>query len=211
MERIVLFSNPTEEIIDDLLTLIFPDDIENKVVAYMPSDGANLKEKYINQWQGYAQKRNAKFVLIDNSQRGDAAKKEAEKVLEADILIITGGNTFTLMNHLRRSGLDKTIKQFVEKDEFVLTGFSAGAIVLTPTIATAAIKGYDKNKAGLKDLTGLEIVDFEFFAHYGPKWEKVISEYEKTTENEVKKLTDEDYLVINLENPDLTLLGNNIF
>jgi hypothetical protein len=58
---------------------------------------------------------------------------------------------------------------------------------------------YDENLVGLKDLTGLGIVDFEFFAHYGPKWEKVIFEYEKTTENEVKKLTDEDYLVINLE------------
>lgn len=199
MKRLVLFSNPTDEIINDLLELIFPDDIENKVAAYMPSDGANLKEKYINQWKEYAQKRKAKFVLIDNSQRGDAAKKEAEKVLEADILIITGGNTFTLMNHLRQSGLDKTIKEFVKKDNFVLAGFSAGAIVLTPTIATSAIKNYDKNEVGLENLTGVDLVDFEFFAHYAPKWEKAISEYEKTTENEVKKLTDEDYLVIDLE------------
>jgi hypothetical protein len=41
MKRIVLFSNPTEKIIDDLLKLIFPDEIENKVAAYMPSDGEN--------------------------------------------------------------------------------------------------------------------------------------------------------------------------
>ena len=200
MKRIVLFSNPTEKIIDDLLKLIFPDEIENKVTAYMPSDGENLKEKYINQWKDYAEKRNTKFILVNNSKRGDQAKKEAQKILEADILIITGGNTFTLMSHLRQSGLDQIIKEFVKKDNFVLTGFSAGAIVLTPTIATSAIKGYDKNEVGLEDLTGLGIVDFEFFAHYGPKWEKVISEYEKTTGNEVKKLTDEDYLVINLDN-----------
>ena len=61
MKRIVLFSNPTDEIINDLLELIFPDEIENKVSAYMPSDGANLKEKYINKWKEYAQKRKAKL------------------------------------------------------------------------------------------------------------------------------------------------------
>jgi len=35
--------------------------------------------------------------------------------------------------------------------------------------------------------------------------------FSNPTENEVKKLTDEDYLVIDLENPDLTLLRNNTF
>jgi len=200
MRRIVLFSNPTEKIIDDLLKLIFPDEIENKVTAYMPSDGENLKEKYINQWKDYSEKRNTKFILVNNSKRGDQAKKEAQKILNADILIITGGNTYTLMDHLRQSGLDNTIKEFVKKDNFVLAGFSAGGLVLTPKMDILKTGDYDENLVGLKDLTGLGIVDFEFFAHYGPKWEKVISEYEKTTENEVEKLTDEDYLVINLDN-----------
>jgi len=200
MRRIVLFSNPTEKIIDDLLKLIFPDEIENKVAAYMPSDGENLKEKYINQWKDYSEKRNTKFILVNNSKRGDQAKKEAQKILNADILIITGGNTYTLMDHLRQSGLDNTIKEFVKKDNFVLAGFSAGGLVLTPKMDILKTGDYDENLVGLKDLTGLGIVDFEFFAHYGPKWEKVISEYEKTTENEVEKLTDEDYLVINLDN-----------
>lgn len=199
MKRLVLFSNPTKGIIDDLLKLIFPDEIENKVIAYMPSDGSNLKEKYINQWKDYAEKRNTKFVLVNNSKRGREAEKEAERILKADILIITGGNTYSLMNHLRQSGLDKTIKEFVKKDNFVLAGFSAGAIILTPKMDILETGNYDENLVGLEDLAGLEIVDFEFFAHYAPKWEKVISEYEKTIENEVKKLTDEEYLVIDLE------------
>lgn len=195
MKRLVLFSKPTEEIIDELLKLIFPDEIENKVAAYMPSDGSSIKEKYLNLWRSHARKRNSKLVIINNSKRGKEAEKEARKILDADVLIITGGNTFTLMDHLRKSGLDKIIKEFVKKDNFVLAGWSAGAIILTPKMGVLKIEDYDENLVGLKDLTGLGLVNFEIFAHYGPKWEKVISEYEKTTENEVKKLTDEDYLV----------------
>lgn len=129
---------------------------------------------------------------------GGEAQKEKEKFLTANILTISGGNTFLLMRNLRRSELDKAIIEFTEKDELVLSGFSAGAIVLTPIIATSGIKGYDKNEIDLKDLTGLNILDFEVFAHYSDKWEEVVADYEETTENEVKKLTDDDYLVIDL-------------
>ncbi|MFC1727341.1 Type 1 glutamine amidotransferase-like domain-containing protein, partial [Patescibacteria group bacterium] len=182
-----------------ILPLIFPETIKDKVFAYLPSDGDNCPPKIFVQWREYAKKYGAKLNYIDNSKTGEEAEKEKEKLLESNILTITGGNTFTLLHNLRRSGLDKSIIQFTKKKEFVLSGFSAGAVVLTPTIATSAIKGVDKNKVGLKNLKGLKILKFEIFAHYSQKWEKAVEDYEKKTKNEVKKLTDEDYLVIDLK------------
>jgi dipeptidase E len=196
MKRIVLFSTLTRKNSSEILSLIFPKEIRHKVFAYMPSDGARCPPKYRLKWREYAEERGARFMFIDNSKTGPGAKKEIKKLLKANVLAISGGNTFTLLRNLRRSGLDAAIIQFVKKPEFVLSGFSAGAIVLTPSIATSGIKGVDKNEVGLKDLAGLGILDFEIFAHYSPEWEKAVEKYEKTTPNEVKKFTDEDYLTI---------------
>jgi peptidase E len=85
----------------------------------------------------------------------------------------------------------------MQKSNCVISGFSAGAVVLSPTIAISRVKGRDKNNVGINDLTGLGIIDFEVFAHYSKEWEKAVANYKKTTRNRVKKITDDDYIVIN--------------
>lgn len=198
MERILLYSSPAGKVFPEILKLTFPESMDRKVLAYLPSDGANTKQKYIDEWKQYAKEHGAKFVCVDNSKRGEEAKKEIEKLYGANILVISGGNTFTLLDHLRKSGLDEAIKKFTEKPEFVLSGFSAGAIVLTPSIASSGLKGGDINTVGIKDLSGLGIVDFEIFAHYSKQWEEVCGKFEEETDNKVEKLSDEDYIVMDL-------------
>jgi len=197
MRRIVLFSTPTPTNLDKILELVFPKEIENKVFAYMPSDGANCPQKYRDEWNGYAEKSGAGFRYIDNSKEN--VVDEVNKLLEANILIITGGNTFKLLDNLRRSGLDKAIKEFASKNEFVLAGFSAGALVLTPTIEVCNLPNYDKNEVGLKDLTGLNIVNFEVFPHYTEQEHRdLLSEYKTQAKNEVREITNEDCIVLDL-------------
>ncbi len=162
----------------------------------MPSDGANTKKKYIDQWKQFAKDHQTKFYLVDNSKT--KAEKEIKKILNSNILVITGGNTFTLLSHLRQSGLDTAIKNFIKKNNFILVGFSAGAIVLTPTIGVAGIEEFDKNEVGIEDLTGLSILDFEIFPHYSKKWTRAVKKYQKTTTNKVRKIKNEDYIVIEL-------------
>ncbi|MBI2420935.1 MAG: Type 1 glutamine amidotransferase-like domain-containing protein [Candidatus Levybacteria bacterium] len=197
MKRIILFSTPTPSNLDKILSLVFPKEIEHKVFAYMPSDGANCPQKYRDEWKGYAKKHGAKFVYVDNSKEN--ASDEVNKLIGANILIITGGNTFKLLDNLRKSGLDKAIKKFSFKSEFVLAGFSAGALVLTPTIEVCNLTNYDKNEVGLKDLTGLGVVNFEVFPHYSEqKHNALLNEYKTHAKNEVKEITNEDRIVLDL-------------
>jgi dipeptidase E len=197
MKRLVLFSTPTEGNLEKLLRLVFPSEIKRKVFAYMPSDGGNCPQQFIDEWNGYAEKHDAEFRYIDNSRL--QAQDENEKLLGSNILIITGGNTFELLDKLRRSTLDRAIKKFVTKTEFVLAGFSAGALVLTPTIEVCNLPIYDKNTVGIKDLTGLGIVDFEVFPHYDKsKHKQILEEYKKTAKHTVKEITNEGLLVIDL-------------
>ncbi|MBI2600934.1 Type 1 glutamine amidotransferase-like domain-containing protein [Candidatus Daviesbacteria bacterium] len=197
MRRIVLFSTPTENNISKVLGLVFPEEIKNKVFAYMPSDGENCPQKYRDEWKGHAEKHNAKFRYIDNSVEN--ATEEVDKLLGSNILIITGGNTFKLLNNLKKSGLDKAVQEFSKKPEFVLVGFSAGALVLTPTIEVCNLPNYDKNEVGLKDLTGLGIIDFEVFPHYlEQEHRNLLDKYKSQAKNKVKEITNEDCLVIDL-------------
>ncbi len=122
-----------------------------------------------------------------------------EKLLNSNILVITGGNTFTLLRNLRRSGLDKAIKKFSKKNNFVLAGFSAGAIVLTPTIKICNAPLYDENEVGLKNLKGLGIVNFEVFPHYSKKWKGFLEKYERGNKTKVKRIADDKTLVLDLK------------
>lgn len=197
MKRIILFSAPTEANIEKVASLLFPKDIKDKVFAFMPSDGiANCKQKYIDQWKDLAQKFNANFVVIDNLTNNP--EKEIKKLENSNILVISGGNTFKLLDNLRKSGLDKAVCAFVSKDSFVLGGYSAGALILTPSIEICNLPNYDENVIGITDLTGLGIIDFEVFPHYNQEYEEAVQDYSKKTKLQVKTITDDGFIELNI-------------
>lgn len=86
-----------------------------------------------------------------------------ETLKEADIVYVEGGNTFYLMDKLRKSGLDTTLKDILEDKLYV--GVSAGSIVVTPDISIATVEHADPNEVGLTDMKGLGLVDFEVSPH----------------------------------------------
>jgi dipeptidase E len=196
-KRLVLFSQPSPSVWKKLDTAIFPDFLKKRVIAYMPSDGneTEINASFEPIWYDFAEKNNSSLIIIDNSKRGDEAKMEVNKLQGANILMITGGNTYKLLNHLRLSGLDNAIIKFWQKDNVVLSGFSAGALVLTPSIEIAGIYG-DVNEPDLTDFGGLGIVDFEIWAHYDPNQDKKVEEYKQVTKNDLKLIGDEEVVVI---------------
>ena len=67
----------------------------------------------------------------------------------------------------------------------VLTGLSAGAIMMTPRITSAGYPAFDRddNIVNLKRLNGLNLVNFEFFPHY-----QNTEKYQKTLLSESRKI-----------------------
>lgn len=197
-ERLILFSEPTVSVLERLKTQVFPEFLKERIFAYMPSDGANKEanSKYTPAWRQFAETNGASFIEIDNSKRGEEVEVETQKLLSASILMITGGNTFKLLHNLRESGLDKVIREFWRKEGVVLVGFSAGAIVLTPSIETAKTGAGDANELGITDLAGLGIVDFEVWPHYKPEQDQEIAQFIVGRQRELKKIGNEEVLVI---------------
>ncbi len=207
MKRLILFSLPSPDMLEKIKTQLFPKNFEKKIFAYMPTDGTGpLTIKYMDYWKNYVEENKGEFVFIDITKRDEEAKLEAEKIMSSNILMMTGGNTFDLKNNLSKSEIDKTILEFVKKDDFVLAGFSAGAIMMTPNINAASQPAgtdptdlADENNAGVTDFIGLNIIDFEVYPHYDITVDtKNLDNYREQTPNEVKPISDSEYIIIDL-------------
>jgi len=96
-----------------------------------------------------------------------------ERLDAVDVVYLSGGNTFHLLNQIRKTGLGEWLD--ANKDRKVYAGASAGSIVMTPSIAVAGLEPGDENLAELTDLTGLGYVPFEIEPHCdGPRMERMI-------------------------------------
>lgn len=133
-------------------------------------------------------KENITFFQLDRKIKKDDLKN-------IDVIFVFGGNTFDYLFRIRKTGLDKAIKNSVKRGGVYL-GLSAGSYVACPTIAAAGWKHADRNIAGLKNLKGLNLVPFLVTAHFEEKWRSVIEKAARDTKYEVIALTDEQAVLV---------------
>jgi dipeptidase E len=98
-----------------------------------------------------------------------ASSLDIQIALKSDMIYLSGGNTYSLLHHLKKTGLINNLKDYAKHG--ILAGHSAGGIVLTNNINTASFPDFDKddNELGLKNLVSMDLVDFEMFPHYQSK------------------------------------------
>ena len=96
------------------------------------------------------------------------------------------------LHKLRSNNLDNAIKKFVKKDDFIVAGWSAGALILTPSIALAT----SENNTNITDLTGLNLVKFEVMPHFNEFEKDRLLLYLKNAKNEVRTIAEDAYLLI---------------
>lgn len=113
-----------------------------------------------------------------------------------DVLMVYGGNTFYILDRIRKTGADKVIKRFVSSSRLYL-GLSAGSIVVHKTIEIAGWgKEGDKNKIKLKNLTGLGFTNIAIYPHYKYSQKNSIATFKKMVKYPVVTLTDKQALLI---------------
>lgn len=113
-------------------------------------------------------------------------KKRYADLKEVGAMYIGGGNTFKLLNDIKRSGFIDVLEKFILSGRVVYGG-SAGAIILGRNIQTSS----DENKINLKDTTGLNLIeDHSIFCHYNKNYDPKIFKYVKQTATPVIALTE---------------------
>ncbi len=92
--------------------------------------------------------------------------ESVQAIKNSDCLCVSGGNTFFLLQELKRNGLLDLIKQKVQ-DGMPYIGESAGAIIACPDIAYNQIMDDKTVATELTDYSGMNLVDYYVLPHNG--------------------------------------------
>ncbi len=116
---------------------------------------------------------------------------------EFDIYYVCGGNTFYILDRMRKTGIDKVLIDAVKNGKFYL-GVSAGSIIAGPNIE---ISGWgeagDSNDVNLADLTGFGLVSYLITPHYTEKEKSDIESFKEKRKGEsVIELTDDQAIFV---------------
>lgn len=146
-------------------TLSLLEGVEDPVVVFVPSDSEDSEEDFLVFRRKFARTRIKKFRCVAIDRNLSARSQQA--LFSADAIFLGGGNTFYFLKHVRQRRLLNRFKRFVANGG-VLMGLSAGSILMTPSIMTAAVPSLDRdeNEVGLRSLSALGLVPFEFSPHY---------------------------------------------
>ena len=113
-----------------------------------------------------------------------------------NIVYVCGGNTFFILDRIKKTGLEKFIKSFV-KNGGIYVGVSAGSIIVGPDISIAGEgSDGDSNYLNLKNLQGLNLTKFATFPHYKTKLRKEVSEFKGKVNYPIEILKDGEALQI---------------
>lgn len=140
------------------------DEAEGKNVAFIPTASINEEYKgYVGSARKLWKKLKTNIIEVEiSSAPADTVDKAFEK---ADIIYFTGGNSFFLMDQLRKTGTDELIKKHINNGKLYV-GESAGAIICAAELLY--IKPMDKvpEDFSQKDYSGLDLIDFYVVPHY---------------------------------------------
>ena len=158
--------------------------------AYGDDENPNWLDRYKKQLQECGIKTIEELDLKDKTQ-----KEVSDELSEKDIIFVNGGNVFYLLYWARKSGFDKILPSFLQEDKLYV-GVSAGSYIACPTIESATWKQGGRNKIGLTDLTGLNLVPFLITAHFEEKYRFVIENATKNTSYPIIALYDTQAILV---------------
>ena len=168
---------------------LIKEEIDNKKVAFIPT--ASLHEGYT----GYVGSARKLFKKLGASVTEIDISTEAYSTIqsvfeEADVIYFTGGNSFFLMDQLRKTETDELLKKELANGKLMI-GESAGAIICAPTIQYIEQMDEKPEDYSQEDNEGLDLIDFYVLPHY------LTAPFKKITERIMAEFSDLNICAIN--------------
>lgn len=204
--RLYLSSYKFGNFSDELVKLVG----NNKRVAIIANsrDGSSDKERAVKSLEEQIKNLNLLgFLSEELDLRKYFKKKEALKkyLSQFGLVWVLGGNTFVLKRAYEQSGFGLVIKEMLAKDEIVYGGYSAGVVILAPSMKGLEIvddpdivpDGYSPEF----NWHGLGLVNYSIAVHYRsdhPESAEVEKEVEYLEKNKIpyKTLKDGEVIII---------------
>lgn len=126
---------------------------------------------------------------------------EAFRLYDYKAYYICGGNTFYILNQMRKNKIDKMLTNIIDEGKIYFS-IHAGSMIACPDISMASYGASDGDMADIndvemEDLTALGVIPFYIFPHYRSREKKYVQEYYKKTNNPIIGITDEQALYVN--------------
>jgi len=188
--RVILTSKAfSNEIINIKLKKALSDvDLVNAKVLYLPTavdEKLYTTDKYFNEMIEFG-------FCEENIIRFDYKNAKAFVGLDIDVIYVTGGNTFLLLDRIMKCGFDVELKKYIDAG-VIYIGRSAGSHFLTKNVKH--VLNFDDVGEYKGNYDGLAIWDGVLICHYNDD-RKLIFDEEKARGHNVEVLTDEEMLVI---------------
>ena len=168
---------------------LIKEEIDNNKVAFIPT--ASLHEGYT----GYVGSARKLFKKLGASVTEIDISTEAYSTIQAvfedaDVIYFTGGNSFFLMDQLRKTETDELLKKELANGKLMI-GESAGAIICAPTIQYIEQMDEKPEDYSQEDNEGLDLIDFYVLPHY------LTAPFKKITERIMAEFSDLNICAIN--------------
>ena len=168
---------------------LIKEEIDNKKVAFIPT--ASLHEGYT----GYVGSARKLFKKLGASVTEIDISTEAYSTIQAvfedaDVIYFTGGNSFFLMDQLRKTETDELLKKELANGKLMISE-SAGAIICAPTIQCIEQMDEKPEDYSQEDNEGLDLIDFYVLPHY------LTAPFKKITERIMAEFSDLNICAIN--------------
>lgn len=150
--------------------------------------------------------------LRDYFDKEDAQDPIEQQLTKASLVWVNGGNTFVLRRAMKQSGFDNLIIKFLKADRLVYGGFSAGVVLLSPSLRGLELiddpkqvpEGYDQEVVW----DGLGLINYSVAVHYKsdhPESALMDQEIEYYKKNHIpyKPLSDGQVIIINGEKTEV--------
>jgi len=113
-----------------------------------------------------------------------------------DIVYSCGGNTFYILDRMKKTGFDKYLKNFIKRGKLYI-GVSAGSIIVNNSIKGVDFGSQgDSNDINLKNFKALNIVKLFIFPHYENTLSEEIKELKKIVKSPVEVIKDGEAMVV---------------
>src|SRR5512133_908410 len=141
-----------------LLPVFTKEELKGKKITFIPT--TSIVEK-VTMYVGSGKKAIEKLgLIVDKLEISKASSNDITSKLQTnDYIYITGGNTFFLLQELKRTGADKIVVEHINSGKMYI-GESAGSIILSPDIEYVKLMDDCKKAPELENTSALSIVDF---------------------------------------------------
>jgi len=165
-------------------------------IGYIPSSRDPSRRFFDSRRSYYAASGLDLAVYFDPE---DSSGSDLQALLDCDAIHLSGGDTALFRNRLFAADMIKPLQDYATAGG-ILIGTSAGAILMTPTIAVDALFN-GKTPMLSDDDAALNLTPFEFFPHFGqkPGWLPALLKYSRSNGRPIFCCPDGDGIVIDGE------------